>query len=55
MSQRALADAAGVHYVTIANLERGKALVPHVRTISGLARALGFTVPDLRRSLLGRP
>lgn len=40
LSQRALADLAGIHYTHIANMERGRAEGVSEQTLSGIATAL---------------
>ena len=45
-TQEQLAAASGVHRVTIARIENGKAS-PNVETLERLARALGVLVDDL--------
>jgi transcriptional regulator with XRE-family HTH domain len=52
LSQRELAEKAGVNHVTIARLESGAAREPHPRTVRKLSAALGvpaatlFEVPE---------
>lgn len=46
MSQQALATASGVHRVTIARFETGKAS-PNVQTMAKLAAALGVTIDEI--------
>ena len=46
MSQQALAAASGVHRVTIARFETGKAS-PNVQTMQKLAAALGVTIDEI--------
>lgn len=47
MSQRQLAEASGVHFTTIANLERGTQEGADLKTVERLAKALGVSVADL--------
>jgi transcriptional regulator with XRE-family HTH domain len=51
LSQGALADKAGLAYLTVSRIERGKARAVHAVTAYKLACALGLDVADLTRSL----
>ncbi len=55
LSQRALAGKAGVHYVTIANLETGATQSADHDTITKLALALGVREGDLVEALQAAP
>lgn len=50
LSQRALAEAAGVHYVTVAMLESGARQDADLETLRKLAKALGVRVSELSDS-----
>lgn len=43
LSQKELADSAGVSRVTVNNLEQGKYANPTINTLDGIAKALGTT------------
>lgn len=47
VSQATLADRAGLHWVTISNIERGKAPNTTIDTLGRLAQALGCEIGDL--------
>ncbi len=49
LTQTALAEASGVHRVTIANIERGHYANQTLATLAKLARALRISIPDLFR------
>jgi transcriptional regulator with XRE-family HTH domain len=51
LSQAALADEAGLAYLTVSRIERGKSGAVHAVTAYKLACALGLDVDDLTRSL----
>jgi transcriptional regulator with XRE-family HTH domain len=47
LSQRELAEKAGINHVTIARLESGAARDPHMRTVRKLSVALGVPAAKL--------
>jgi transcriptional regulator with XRE-family HTH domain len=49
LTQAALAEAASIHRVTVANIERGHYANQTLATLEKLARALRITIPDLFR------
>lgn len=53
LSQQDLADAAGLHRITIAQLESGKRSDPAWSTIQALACALSCSTEDLRADGMG--
>ena len=55
LSQAALADKAGLAYLTVSRIERGKAGAVQAVTAYKLAGALGLDVEDLTRALGSLP
>jgi transcriptional regulator with XRE-family HTH domain len=54
LTQRELAEAAGVSLTTIAALEAGRTTTPLAPTVGKLARALGIPFEELKPVLDGR-
>lgn len=55
VSQVTLADRAGLHWVTVSNIERGKAPNTTIDTLGRLAQALGCEIGDLLSDENGKP
>lgn len=55
VSQATLAGSAGLHWVTVSNIERGKAANTTIDTLGRLAQALGCEIGDLLSDENGQP
>lgn len=55
VSQATLAGRAGLHWVTVSNIERGKAQNTTIDTLGRLAQALGCEIGDLLSEENGKP